>query len=192
MQFVCKWYQYHLIYIPRSWSVVHPCYLLWDRNHCCCGPSSRSLTLFLWWLSELKCFGLEDEVVMGKQEVDFHRLQSESGLTQLYWPTPYSSQFSSIAQLSFSLFHSVLISFFFSPMIPHSHSAAAVCITISLCTCISIYMWVEYLLLKYIWHFCSASTLCSISIYTSNQEVHWLFLSRELWQRPPLSFICYL
>lgn len=48
---------------------------------------------------------------------------------------------------------SLLISFFFSPMIPHSHSAAAVCITISLCTCISIYMWVEYLLLKYIWHF---------------------------------------
>ena len=91
----------------------------------------------------------------------------------LNWPTPYSSQlhspplslFLSLSlclslSLSLCLFlslahsHSVLISFFLSPwMMLHSHSAAAVCITISPCTCTSIYMWVGYLLLKYIWHF---------------------------------------
>lgn len=41
-------------------------------------------TVFCDYYPELMCFGLEDEVVMGRQEVDLHRLQNESGLTQLY------------------------------------------------------------------------------------------------------------
>lgn len=68
------------------------------------------------------CLGLKDEVVMGRQEVDLHRLQNESGLTQPYWTTPYSSQLSSTAQLSLtrslSLCISTCLNFFLRPPVP--------------------------------------------------------------------------
>lgn len=61
-----------------------------------CGPLSykKRQEALLLWLREFdtvfcdyylsSCFRLRDEVVMGRQEVDLHRLQNESGLTQLY------------------------------------------------------------------------------------------------------------
>lgn len=41
---------------------------------------------------------------MGREEVDIHRLHHESRLTQMHWPTPYSSQLLFITHLSLSLF----------------------------------------------------------------------------------------
>lgn len=49
-------------------------------------PLTMSVGVVHWlckWLSELQCSRLEDEVVMGREEVDLHRLHHESGLTQL-------------------------------------------------------------------------------------------------------------
>lgn len=40
--------------------------------------------VFCGYYPQLMRFGLEDQVVMGRQEVDLRRLQNESGLTQLY------------------------------------------------------------------------------------------------------------
>lgn len=58
------------------------------RGRC---KEQEALLSWLWEFDTLfcdyylsSCFRLKDEVVMGRHEVDLHRLQNESGLTQLY------------------------------------------------------------------------------------------------------------
>lgn len=61
------------------------------------------LSLFCSWTSEVHSSRLQDGVVTVGEEVDLHRLQRESGLSQRRWPTPYSSQLEFIAHLTLSL-----------------------------------------------------------------------------------------
>lgn len=91
----------------------------------------------------------------------------------------HSPPLSPSLSLTCSFSHSIFISFFLSPwMMLHSHSTAAVCITIS-----SVHMYLcihvgGLTIIKMYQILCTANTFGSISICVFNQKVRWLFLPR--------------
>lgn len=114
VQVACRWECCHPIYIAADWSSICAAFYKAGQEAQLSWLWEFDTVFYDYYLSS----GLEDEVVMGRQEVDLHRLQNESGLTQLYWPTPCSSQFSSPAPSrppSLSLCISLCLNFFLRP-----------------------------------------------------------------------------